>query len=741
MNLKDILRIRVIHQGLHLPERNNSNRMMISILDSAWWLGGEFGLRARLHTSIRKPYNMMQKDGMVNLLLDQAQRQMSLANYLLFTTQQKPEFKDERMDMALKTPGNLEKAELASMLEVSLRQLSSIIRKEQRNYSVIVYQNKVWHYQHFMKQGKVKIKGQYLEDLSAIELRSFMVKKILDLYPLINADQLSLLTGIHIYELAPILSNLHRRGEIKRALTRVDSPDELFMVTSREIDVDWHNTPNFVLERRDAFVDLLMLEPYFDAKGENYWYFAEGLPQAEFDLTRSGSKIYRVSSFNLLSTATQDTETILMGIREWSKYQKISLDTSIETKESLFSQLWVRTLQERGYQNQEGIFILRKFSETPNVVLRSARTIGLTWKDLSQWYKKKQLLHEHDLSVEAVLSALVQLDDIQSVAYRLGTHPDRIHISPIYGINFRKGYVTERLIQDIMLAYPKLPELRHLDRKILKHLGTDIAEMSKLVNAMESEVRQRLLYLERVRMVRRDHLSPTGTEKAKWIAFSDRVLDRGDGKKSQSALAAIILEILKNHIPLTLEQLGVWLGYPTSELVEAKQHLLRKGLLVEGYYLAFEEDIQITLPEILEELEELDTSEEIEELDPTDILPFTDPVAVFHIRRLLLQNPELSVTERFDPESDWWIILWNGEPVGYLIKIPSSQPLVDFEISIRLRNEMMTNPVISGVLQQIIRIFKGWYDDELKIRDINSIPLDNSRFESLKFLLATLGLD
>ena len=73
-----------------------------------------------------------------------------------------------------------------------------------------------------------------------------------------------------------------------------------------------------------------------------------------------------------------------------------------------------------------------------------------------------------------------------------------------------------------------------------------------------------------------------------------------------------------------------------------------------------------------------------------------------------------------------------GSPTDYL---------ADYGISIKLRDGMKTNPVISGILQELVNVFKGWFDDELVIEDVNNMKLSEDRFESIHFLLATLGLE
>lgn len=748
MRFTEFIRAKVTSQEMHAPTRNNSGKYLMEVLDRAWWVQGKHGILARVSTSIRAPLKILEKSGATKILLDNTFRMLTVPNYLHFTLHQDTEIMDEEIRDILEKEEKISRLELSRLLNIEPRKLDYRIKRELKKFSLINYDNIIWRTDTFSQGMNYKLGGKSPDRLDINEIYTEVIRMVLLRYPYLSVEQLSYLTGIHEYDLARPLTTLTRVGDILRGITRDESPDEYFVCKEySKQEIDWEEVPVFILEKRDALVEIIKLERYFNTRDGNFWIFIKGLPQAEFNLDKvKGKREYQVTHFALLKTCTERRDQIFKLLFEWAIEQNVKIDINIQDGYAITAKKLVQTLLSRGYVlNNDVLTLTRVANQQEEGKKTQPRKLGYTWQDVGIWYRKKQFLSEHNQNADHVIATLVQLDSINSLAYRMRKSPGSISMDQSiywFAINFNLGFTSIELIQDILFAYPKLHDLKYQDRTIINYLPGTTREISERSGQILSDVRKRLFFLERARIIRRDI---TNTETCTWMEFSDGlgfIVNRGDGKRSNSAISDLILKYLAVHIPLTLLQLSQVLGFSVKELTPIKNDLLRSGKIVEGYYLDFEQDTQLTIPELLEEMQHHEEEGEDNEFeDSIDILPFSDPIAVLHTRSLLLRHSELQPRERYHPDSEWWLILWNAEPIGYIIRQPSSRQAIDYNIQIKLRGGMDTLPIISGVIQEIVHIFRQWFDDEMYIETINGTSLSHVKYESLGFMLATLGLN
>ncbi len=720
------------------PISNNSGRMLLNSLDRAWWVSGKYGILSRIHSNLRSPIKMIQREGSLKLMLDNVFRICTVNNYLHITLHQSSEISDPELYEIFTDELKIDRVVLANKLNTTIRKLDYMVRRELKKYNLIQYQGSIWLPEYLSESI----------DYHKIEYEDLVIK-VLDRYPYISIDQISYLTGIHPLVLLKPISELTSSEKIIRGLTRDDSPDELFKLNIKtEIVVDWDDCSVFVIEKRDALVEIIKLERYFVHKDGDFWIFINGIPQAEFDLDKiKGKKEYKITSFKLLPTAELSNSEIIGKLFEWAIGVRLKIDANIDDVQSKIAVKFTNMLISRGYQMIKDALTLRKKTDGKKIYAdKKTVNVGYTWADIGRWYRDKQYLGDHDKNIEEIIINLVQVDSSYSIAYRMRMPPSNLMLGEIiycYGIAFRHGFTASEHLQEILLAYPKMTNISIMDRQIITALSGSIADITKNTGLLQTEVKQRLLFLERNRIVRRDCNFPIDTDNCIWMPFTDDGnLKKAVIKPSNSAINDLIIKLLKNHIPLTLAQVSQFMGIKTAYLIEIKEELLRRGEILEGYYLDFLSEPQITLAEVIASIEEYEYKDDEEIPDQiVDILPFSDPIAIVQVRSLLLNHSELQPIKRYDTKTEWWLILWNGEPIGYLLKIPSDTELIDFDIHIKIRKGMDTIPVISALIQQIVNIFVSWFDDIIKIIDINNEPLDRERFEPLEFLLATLGLD
>jgi hypothetical protein len=567
-------------------------------------------------------------------------------------------------------------------------------------------------------------------------------------------DQISLLTGIHKYDLIQDLIHLDQNDYLNRGITIQESLTELFNAYNYQdtLDTNWSEFPIFSLEKRDALVELIMMDPEISYGSGDHWFFAEGLPQADFDLIKEGkSRKYKITNFRRNSIATLSTPQILQQIELWADKNKIKLlSPQLEGINTRLAKLFTNLLVKRGYDMEDDDLVLNRIGRIKGKV-KKYKTISNTFssKLLSNWYRKKQYLSQKSPnSVSDLLIELIQLNEIESICYRMGLPPENLNFDDTTysnGIFQKNGFIHNRYLPLIDDIWQKEIKLSILDEKLLSILKDDkiyIPELVKQVNLSPSKLQIRINYLLSIRLI--EMKIDIETRKTYFSAIDPKLFVRDDKKKPNTSLQELIIIFLNNHIPVTKDDLTRYFGLTSSILSYIIQSMVISGELVEGYFIASKSDVQISTPAVIDELsnltedEDMPSFEEMNSYDRVDILPFNDPLTILYLNPFLMDNFELLPKKRLSADTTWNSIFWDGKIIGYLLITPDSMGIAEIEINIV--EKRLKNLILSGIIQKVVNIRTEWFNEQIRIIAINEIDPKDSRFELLHFLIDSLGV-
>ncbi len=203
--------------------------------------------------------------------------------------------------------------------------------------------------------------------------------------------------------------------------------------------------------------------------------------------------------------------------------------------------------------------------------------------------------------------------------------------------------------------------------------------------------------------------------------------------------------ILKNNIPLNNSQLSRFFGLTTEEILQIKNYLLVKEKLIDGYFLDGESEIQLTIPTTIDiiDMDEVKTTEDDYQsvVQRVDLVPEKDPLAIFHLTPLVMSDQSLIPSDRQVIGTRTWMILWDGIPAGYILKIPEKAGMPDYNMDIRLAKNLTTLPVISGAVQKFVEYMRSWYGEEGKLNSINGSAPRDRKWEALRFFFESIGIN
>ena len=197
---------------------------------------------------------------------------------------------------------------------------------------------------------------------------------------------------------------------------------------------------------------------------------------------------------------------------------------------------------------------------------------------------------------------------------------------------------------------------------------------------------------------------------------------------------------------MTINQLSRYLGLSFSEINQIKQELMKSGLVIEGYFFDLYHEIQISTPQVVNNIREImDYQKEKNEkkdysMPEMFLIPHNDPISILYLSNLILGNKSLEIKTRMDPDSEIWMIMWNSTPSGYILKIPTQRPLIDFEIEIRLIPELAEVSVLSLIIDNLSFLNQFWKNSQLFLNRINNVSLSERKFEQLQFILDSIGI-
>jgi len=638
--------------------------------------------------------------------------------------------------------GGIDKQDLAQDLSMSVRKLNYRLRREQNNWNIIKQNDMVYRTDDFLKDIRIDLDPKQ------------RILTILAKYPYCTVDQLEFFTGLDRNDLARPIASLAKQDRIDRGLTRAESPDELFCLPDTITSDAYEEFPVFVLEKRDALVEMIKLERYFTHKNADYWIFIDGIPQAEFDLDKTdGRNEYLVKNLSRFPTTNHELPNILSEIENWSKDRKIRVLTNqVDDELTAVIKDLLNLLHDRGYQVKKNRLVLDRQQQNtephPNAENDEPSSI-LNWKVLGSWAKNRQFL-DYDGTAAELLYHLGPLEDIRSIAYRLSRDPNVVDLTDVVyipGINYRMAFVHVDHVEDIIRGWPKQVKFSFLDKKIMSCLQNPSTtdEIMQEVSESPITVKQRLRYLERARVIRKQLPGDLHFDHCSWILFDTDLPAYNKpiaGKRAMASVGTFMLLALESNPPLTKEQLSRYLGISIKELQSLLDAYLRRHKIIEGYFLADMTELQYTTAEVIDTIHPSeDDVEDLAAVNRVDLLPLSDPYAILHLPPLVLEDPTIQPKTQLPEQAEQWMICWDGQPVGYFIKQPTLQPLLDYELDLKITSSMVTTPIIAGALQKLVALFRTWYADEGLINSINGIKASDDHWKNIHFLIESIGIE
>ncbi len=742
-DLFDIIRFRVFAQSLHLPTKGTYPRTRQEILSKSLWIYSDYDFQSRISNQIRSPKKRLLQDGALTVPIYGVQRIISKLIFKLLLKGFRKEIMLDEVIKYIKNEGSTTLLHISNSLNLKTKSIEKSVNKALKSWNLIKYKGKLYHWESFLHEIELI---PYFQSNDS-EINEDTILAILDSYPYLTINQIAMLSGYsksqienHIYEIALNTS-------ISKGMMRKDSNEEYFSCTeSNQIfDVNWEEIPSFVLEKRDALVEVIKLEQHIEFSDVNYWFFLDGIPQAQFNLTRKGkSNQYVVSGFNRLLKNERDLGDIEFEIKEWGKKHNISL--SIDFTDSPYATLTKKiiiSLEKRGYVFQNGGLNLQLVSK------HSSSYNPFSMKKLGRWYLDKHLFNTA-LSTDEILHELIQLDDIKSIFVRLPQDASPMDFSNIVytaGLNYRLGFIHNDILPIIIKGWPREIKLNNIDRQILQLLKSEIHSTSQILTKIDqprNKVLSRIRYLEQMRSIHRDLSLGFNSQSQTWKILS--VDPNPSNIKSLADIGKIIQLILSINLPLTINQLSRFLGISYSEINLIKSELIKAGQIIEGYFFDLYQEIQLSTPQVVNNIQEImDSFEERNEIDDSilpeiQLIPQSDPLAILHLSNLILGNKSLEIKSRIDHTSEIWMIMWNSLPSGYMLKIPSQRPLIDFNIEIRVVPDMAEISVLSLIIDKLAFLNQLWNNSQLCLIAINEFPITSRKFERLHFILDTVGI-
>lgn len=742
-DLHDLIRSRVVAQSLHRPKKANYSRDRQEILSRSWWLYSDHDIQSRFSNQIRFPKKRLLQGGALSLNIYGVNRLISQSTFQFLLSGFRKDIKIDEIIQFVINEGSTTILQISKALDLQPIEIEKSIKKGLKTWNIIKYQDKLYHWKEFLQERNLL--SNVHSDVS--QVNGEIVLMILDRYPILTINQIALLSGYNKGVVENQIYEIVRNTEISRGIMRKNSNEEYFNINQENqiFDINWAETPDFVLEKRDALIEVLKLERNFEFSESNYWFFINGIPQAQFNLSRDAkSNQYIVKGFNRLLKTKFDLSEIEYRLKEWGKTQHISL--SIDFTDSPYAALtkkMIFSLGDRGYKFKNGGLSLqldRKQSSGYN---------SFSLQKLGNWYLDRHLFGSV-LTPAELLHELIQLDDLNSLHVRLPSDISSMNLNNIIytsGINYRLGFIHRDMLPIIIKAWPRAGQLRNLDHRILELLENNVLSTAQILSNIDqpkSKILARIRYLEQIRKIHRDLSQGFSTDFQKWKIFG--IETNLTNVKSLSDIGKIIQQILSINPPLTISQLSRYLGLSFSELTLIKQELIKSNQIIEGYFFDLHEEIQLSVPHVVNTIQELmdsyDNLPENQEFEiPTvQIVPQSDPIAILHLSDLILKNKSLEIKSRIDPTSKIWLILWHSFPAGYLVQIPSKKSLIDYDIEINIVPELAEISVLSLIIDKLSYLNQLWESDELYLTKINDTPIRKRKFEQLQFILDSVGI-
>ena len=512
--LVDIIRERVISQiSFQSPLSYDA------ALRGAVWVSGDYGIRARVNSIAYNPINRIKNK--LKLRINKTNRFVTREFYLCYIILRKKEFEDTEILAQLMKEGYIDKKQLALNMGISIRALTPRLVKDLDTGNIVIENEMIYDVDNYINKypdavsNKSTFTDNNLLSISSSELKRTLILHVIENYPYLSMDQISMLTGIHKFDLIQDLIHLDQNDYLNRGITIKESITELFNAYNYQDnpDINWSEFPTFSLEKRDALVEILKLDEEITHGNGDIWIFVEGLPQADFDLIKEGkSRSYKIKNFRRNSIATLSTPQILEQIEIWADNNKVKLlSPQLEGINTRLAKLFTHLLVKRGYKMEDDDLILNRTGGVQGKVSRDKiRSHTFSRKILNVWYRRKQhLSHISRGSVPDLLVELIQLNEVDSICHRLGLPPSSFNYEGTTytnGIFQNNGFIHNSYLPLIDRIWPKEVKLSILDEKLLSLLKEDNLRLSEIVESLDlspSKTQIRINYLLSIRLIKK----------------------------------------------------------------------------------------------------------------------------------------------------------------------------------------------------------------------------------------------
>ena len=477
-DLNELIRFKVFAQSLHLPLKAIYSRDRQNILTQSVWIYSDHDIQSRISNQFRSPKRRLSQDGALSIPIYGVNRVISQATFQLLLNGFRKEIPMDDVLTFAKNSGSTTIPLISKSLNLPISILEKSVNKALKTWNMIKYQDKLYYWEDFIRARDLF--PYFPSDES--QLSENTVVTMLNSYPFLTINQIALLTGYTKSQVENDIYEISGESHITRGLMRNGSSEEYFnhKQESQIFDINWEETPAFILEKRDALVEIIKLEQNFEFSDANYWFFLDGIPQAQFNLKKQGkSNQYIVKGFSRLLKTKRDLVEIESKLKEWAKNHNISL--SIDFTDSPYASLtkkMISSLRKRGYVFQDGALSL---------LLDRKPALGynpFSMKKLGTWYLDKQMFGSV-LSASEVLHELIQLDDLNSLFVRLSSEISSIDLTNVIytsGINYRLGFVHKDILPIIIKVWPREPKFNNIDHRILLLLESESHTTSQILS-------------------------------------------------------------------------------------------------------------------------------------------------------------------------------------------------------------------------------------------------------------------
>ena len=201
-------------------------------LGGSVWVSGDYGIRSRVNSVAYNPINRIKNK--LKIRINRTNRFVTREFYLCYMHLMKKEIEDTEILAQLMKEGSIEKKQLATNMGISIRSLTPRLVKDIDSGNIVIQNDEIYFIDNFVEKypnivsNRTNYSDKNLLLISSSELKRQLILHVIENYPYLSMDQISLLTGIHKYDMIQDLIHLDQNDFINRGITIQESTSELF---------------------------------------------------------------------------------------------------------------------------------------------------------------------------------------------------------------------------------------------------------------------------------------------------------------------------------------------------------------------------------------------------------------------------------------------------------------------------------------------------------------------------------